>query len=174
MTPQQNEALEALIGRALTAEQATQIDPLLHPDNRNDAAIAAILSQGRAVSDPATKFTSLGIAERFPALNGLPGPLAAEMVLQKLEGFAAAAGQSADAATKLLGNATARQMGHLTGGGMAIGSPAIAQMLAVIVSAGAMSQAEADALTSVASKPDPIDINTLSRALNTAEGRVNG
>lgn len=174
MTPQQQTALETIAGRSLTQPEIEQIDPLLDPDNRNDVAIAAILSTGRTISDPVTKFTSLGIAERFPPLGGLPGPLAAEMVLQKLEGFAAAAGQSADAATKLLGNATARQMGHLTGGGMAIGSPAIAQMLAVIVASGAMTQAEANALTSIASKPNPIDINAMSRALNTAEGRANG
>lgn len=113
-------------------------------------AVAAALSQGLTVMDTETKFTSLGIAERFPALGPLPGPLAAEMVLQKLEGFAAAAAQSEDVATKLLGGATQRQMQHLKTNGMAIGSPAIAAMLAVIVQAGTLTQQEADALVSVA------------------------
>lgn len=131
----------------------------------NTQAIADALSTGRTVADPVTKFTSLGIAERFPTLSGLPGPLAAEMVLQKLEGFALAAGASADFATKLLGDATARQMGHLKTGGMAIGSPAIAQMLAVIVASGAMTQAEADALTSVAHMPDPVTHTEVGAAL---------
>lgn len=126
----------------------------LVPDS---VALSAALSSGRTRYDSTTKFTSLGIAERFPALSGLPGPLAAEMVLRKLEGFAALAQQSEDAATKLLGHATARQMAHLTGAGMAIGSPAVAQMLAVIVAGGALTQAEADALRSVALEPAPVD-----------------
>lgn len=133
---------------------------------RNDSEIAQLLSAGRKRQDAATKFASLGIAERFPALGGIPGPLAAEMVLQKLEGFAVAAQQSQDATIKLLGAATARQMRHLEGGGMAIGSPAVAAMLAVIVQAGALTQVEADALTSIASVDDPVPIGAVSDALN--------
>ena len=64
MTPAQKSALEALISPpapqapvALTAEQIEQIDPLLDPNNRNDVAIAAILSAGRTRPVP----TEIGI-----------------------------------------------------------------------------------------------------------------
>ena len=134
---------------------------------RNDTAIAAALSTGRTRIDPTTKFASLGIAERHGALNGLPGPLAAELVLQKLEGFAALAVQSPDPATKLLGGAVQRQMKHLEGSGMAVGSPAVAAMLAVIVQADGITQAEADALVAVARVADPIGVDAVSMALNS-------
>lgn len=132
---------------------------------RDALAIASAFNAGRSRQDHATKFTSLGISERFPALGALPGPLAAEMVLQKLEGFREAALSSADPATKLLGGAIKRQMQHLEGNGMAIGSPAVAQMLAVIVAAGGLTQPEMDALVSVASVPDPVTEIDVRRAL---------
>jgi hypothetical protein len=131
----------------------------------NTQAIADALSAGRTRADTATKYTSLGISERFPALGGLPGPLAAEALFQKLEGFAAAAAVSEDPATKLLGGATSRQMEHLKINGMAIGSPAVAAMLAVIAGSGAITQAEADALVSVAAVPDPITHTQVGEAI---------
>jgi hypothetical protein len=136
---------------------------------RNDAAIAVSLSAGKKKSDPSTKFTSLGIAEKFPSLNGLPGPLAAEIILQKIEGFATAALASQDPVTALLGASTQRQMQHLTNNGMAIGSPAIAAMLAVMVQAGALTQPEVDALVSVAAVDDPVSVNEVSFALSEVQ-----
>lgn len=136
------------------------------------AEIAEALSVGRKRRDAVTKFTSLGIAERYPSIGGLPGPLAAELCLQKLEGFAQTASQSQDPATKLLGAATLRQMGHLTGGGMAIGSPAIGQMLAVIVGAGALTQAEATALQDVSLVDDPVSEFTVRQAIYSDDGGI--
>lgn len=143
---------------------AIAASPDLQSLGEDTFAIAEAISAGRTNQDGVTKFSSLGIAERFPALGPLPGPLAAEMVLQKLEGFATAAQQSADTATKLLGAATARQMRHLEGSGMAIGSPAVAAMLGVIVQSGALTQIEADALTSIAAVSDPISELEVRRA----------
>lgn len=139
---------------------------------RDDQAIAAALSLGRTKADPVTKFTSLGIAEKFPALGPLPGPLAAEMVLQKIEGFAAFAVQQADPATKLLGAATQRQMKHLEGNGMAIGSPAIGAMLMVMVQAGALTQQEVDALVSVAAVEDPVSQHEVRVAIFADDGTL--
>lgn len=138
--------------------------------SRDTEAIAAAVSALRVRKDQTTKYTSLGISERFPALGSLPGPLAAEMVLQKLEGFRDAALASADPATKLLGGAIKRQMQHLEGNGMAIGSPAVAQMLAVIVGAGGLTRAEMDALVSVAAVPDPVSDLDVRRALWSDKG----
>jgi hypothetical protein len=118
---------------------------------RDDAAIAAALSVGYKVRDPVTKYTSLGICERIKSLNGLPSALAGEVVLQKLESFAAGALAGNDAFDKLLGAQIKRQMGHLGGAGMAVGSPALTDMLAVVVSKAesGLTKEEADALQDV-------------------------
>jgi hypothetical protein len=55
MTPAQQLSLEGLISRELTGDEIAEIDPLL-PD-RNDVAIAAILSAGRVKTQP----TPIGI-----------------------------------------------------------------------------------------------------------------
>lgn len=159
MTPQE-------IRDAITASPELQA---LVPDT---TALASALSAGRTTFDAVTKFSSLGISERFPALGGLPGPLAAELVFQKLEGFAAVAKSSQDPATALLGGATERQMGHLKASGMAIGSPAVGAMLSVIVSAGALTQAEADALVSVAAVPAPVSEFDVRVAIYNDDGTL--
>ena len=135
----------------------------------NHQRIAELLSAGRKKPDPVTKFASLGIAERYPTLGGLPGPLAAELCLQKLETFAAAAIESDDTATRLLGGAARRQMKHLEGSGMALGSPAISAMLAVIVGAGGLTQAEADALVGIAVIDAPVSLASVSAAINEGD-----
>lgn len=151
---------------------AIDADPALLALVPDTEALAAALSAGRKVRNPATKYTSLGMAERFPALGGLPGPLACELALQKLEGFATAARQSADPATKLLGATIARQMTHLTGGGMAIGSPAITAMLSIVVGAGALTQAEADALQDVAAVDAPVSEYEVRAAIFADDGTL--
>jgi hypothetical protein len=94
------------------------------------------------------------------------------MVLQKLEGFAVAAAASPNTAVKLLGATITRQMKHLTGLGMTLGSPAIAQMLAVVVKAGGLSQDEVDALLSVAEVDDPISEFDVRCAIYAADGSL--
>ena len=164
MTPEQLTALQTLAGRTLTQPEIDALTPLVGV--RNDTGIAALLSVGRTRRDPATKYTSLGIAERHAPMGGLPGALASEVALQKLEGFAAAVLAGSDAVLKLLGAQIVRQMRHLEGAGMAIGAPALGDMLAIVVQAGAMSQAEADALQDVASEPDPVAERAVTLALN--------
>ena len=51
-------------------------------DAQKDRMIASLLSEGRTAPDPTEQLSSLGLSSRFPPLNGLPGPLAAELVLQ--------------------------------------------------------------------------------------------
>ena len=55
MTPAQQAALEGLVSRALTEDEAIAIDALL--TERNDVAIAAVLSNGRTKTKP----TPIGI-----------------------------------------------------------------------------------------------------------------
>lgn len=138
--------------------------------SRNDVAIAAVVSEGRTRINPTEKFSSLGISAGFPVINGLPGPLAAELVLQKLERFAATAAAADDMPTQLLGGAIVRQMKHLEGDGMAVGSPALIDLLKTIVMAGVLTQEEADALVAVAAVPDPVSVGEVSDALNAAQG----
>jgi len=169
MTPEQLTALQTLAGRTLTQPEIDALTPLVAV--RDDAGIAAVLSlkadgTPRTRRDPATKYTSLGIAERHSSLGGLPGALASEVALQKLEGFATAVLAGADPVLKLLGAQIRRQMKHLEGSGMAIGSPALGAMLGIVVQAGAMTQAEADALQDVASEPDPVAERAVTLALN--------
>jgi hypothetical protein len=135
--------------------------------------LAAALSIGRVRRDPALKISSLGIAEKMPAIGPLPGPLAAELVLQKLEVFAQAATQSPDQASQLLGATIKRQMTHLAGpSGMAIGSPAVEQMLSVVVAAGGLTQPEMAALLSVVESPDPVSEFEVRRAIYADDGSL--
>ncbi len=127
--------------------------------------IATIVSAGRKAPDTSTKFSSLGISERFPALGGLPGPLAAENVFQKLEAFAAAAIAGADPVGKLLGGACVRQMAHLKASGMAIGSPAVKSMLDAIVARNGLTQDESDALVGVALVDAPVSVQEVITAM---------
>lgn len=124
--------------------------------SRDAGAIAEALSVGRTRIDATEMYASLGISERFPELAGLPGPLGAELVFRKLEGFSTAALTSEDIVVSLLGGAVIRQMGHLQRTGLAIGSPAVIAMLGAIVQVGGLTQVEADALISVAEVPNPI------------------
>ena len=164
MTPEQITALQALAGRTLTQPEVDALTPLVGV--RNDTGIAALLSVGRTRRDPATKYTSLGIAERHAPMGGLPGALASEVALQKLEGFATAVLAGADPVLKLLGAQIRRQMKHLEGSGMAIGSAALGAMLGIVVQAGAMTQAEANALQDVAAVPEPVAERAVTLALN--------
>lgn len=128
-------------------------------------AIAAAVNMGRTRIDPLEMYASLWISERYPTIDGLPGPLGAELLFRKLESFAADAVASGDTIKSLLGGAVIRQMGHLQRSGLAIGSPAVVAMLNTIAAYGGITQAEADALVSVAAVPDPVTEFDVRRAI---------
>lgn len=132
---------------------------------RDSQAIADVLNVGRKRIDSLEMYASLGISERFPELDGLPGPLGAELVFRKLEAFSAVAAGSEDPVSSLLGGAVIRQMAHLPRAGLAIGSSAVIAMLQAIVGAGGLTQAEADALVSVSYIPDPVSEFEVRRAI---------
>ena len=69
MTPIQQSALEALAGRALTANDVAQIDPLLA--ERDDVAIAAALSIGRTRMQ--STFIGVGTIIEVLAAHGSSG-----------------------------------------------------------------------------------------------------
>lgn len=162
MTPTQNAALAALVGRALTQDEATAIDGYL-PARRDDL-IAALLSTGR--TEVAPRMTSArGIAERVSG-----GPVAAEVILLKLEGARDAMLASADQKQHVMGSLLRRQLTFLAGEGLDFGSAALRGMLDQFASAGILTSGEVDALKAIAVRPAPISTSQVSDALNAAEG----
>lgn len=114
----------------------------------------------------ATELSSLALASRFPlGPNNMPGPLYAELVLQKIEGFADTAVQSQDLLIKLFGSQIKRQMVHLSGKGMDFGDPDMHQMFDQMQQAGALDEADVEALKSVAQIDDTVSAEMVSLAL---------
>lgn len=161
MTPEQQTALESLVARALTAEEIAQIDPLLDPDNRNDVAIAGALSVGRTAV--VSQFVSeRGILERYPH-----GPVEADALITALEAFGATAHPMASIVRRALKFLAQPE-------GLDLGSPATQGLIDQLAAGGVLTTTQRDGLRTMATAAAPIDINDLSRALNTAEGRING
>lgn len=155
MTPNERSALEALAGRAFTAEDDAVIDAAL-PARRDDL-IAAHLSTGRArvVSHFASE---RGILERFPL-----GPLAADELLAALEAFA----QTAHPMARIVGRAL-KFLAQPEG--LDIGAPATQGLIDQLVAGGVLTEAQRDGLRAMATQPDPITTNQVSDALNKAQG----
>lgn len=158
MTPQQQAAIEAVHGAALTPQQAADIAAMV--DERRDKDLADYLSQGRTEIRP--RMTSArGIAERMSG-----GPLAAEVVLIKLEGARDALLASASQNDKVLGSLLRRQLGFLAGEGLDFGSAALRGMLDQFVTAGILTAGEVAALKAIAEFAAPIEVVRISDALN--------
>lgn len=154
MTPAQQSALEAVAGRALTAGDIAVLDPLLAYDNRDDVAIAAHLSAGR------TRPVHVPIAD-------LQAYLQSHGIWWVLKSAAAdAAHPGCQAATAVLEVATARY------DNIDFELSFVGFVLSSLVTAELMSAADYAALLAMASTPDPIHTNTVSDALNVAEGRL--
>lgn len=150
MTPAQQSALEALVGRQLAVEDLAAIEP--HLVGRNDVAIAEVLSAGRmrigTVSTPA-----------FASWAAATGMRAAVEDIAMTQGHAL---RSSALALRdvLMGGAPGIRMDY----------PANQQMLAAWVQAGALAQADHDSLIALATVDDPITQPAVSAALNAAEG----
>ena len=145
MTPQQQTALEALAGRALTTGEITTIDGYL--PNRRDDQIAAMLSSGRV----RVQKTLGGIGTVLEAL----GPVDGAALLDQLE---------AQAATV---PAVKWAFVLINRGELDFGSPATRAMIDQLLPApvGAV-------LKAVAEVADPLTVGQVSDALNVAEGRL--
>lgn len=170
MTAAQQAALETLAGRVLTALEITTIDPWLDSDNRRDDLIAGLLSiERRKISS--TMVSSRGLAEK---LEG--GPVAAEIVLGKLEKFVSDSEVMLDTAenstAKMYGKILKRQLSFLNSEGLDFGSAALRGMLDGFASLTIITVDEATKLKAIASTRDPLSQDTVSRALNIAEGRM--
>lgn len=157
MTPNQQTALAALVGRALTEAEVEAIDALL--PQRRDADIAAILSVGR------TRLHSRLISERgvISALGIVPG----ETFLQGIEAFVA----QAPAQGHPLAGAWAgikRAAGWLKGEGIDLGDALTQQLLAAMGAAGVVDASSAATLAALGRAPDPISHLAVSAAIEGA------
>ncbi len=149
MAPNQQSSLEGLVGRSLTADEVASIDLVLL--DRNDVAIAAILSTGRVKTQP----TPIGIGTVLAVMAPSGGAF-----LNAIESKGAT-----DANVKWALKMIEQQT-------FDVGHPVTrAQLEAFAADTPAMATA-VDALMAVAEVADPIHYNAVSDALNVAEGRV--
>ncbi len=149
MTPQQQTALESLVGRSLTPAEITELDTLL-PD-RNDVAIAALLSQGRVKTQP----TPIGIGTVLAVMAPDGGDF-----LNALEAMGPT-DANVKWALEMIKQAT-----------FDVGHPVTRLQLQAFAGAIPTMADAVVALLAVAESADPINFNAVSDALNIAEGRV--
>ena len=149
MTPEQQTALESLVDRMLTNEEVTEIDQYL--PQRNDVAIADVLSRGRVRASTCL----IGIGTILSVLN----PIAGGAALDALE------------AMKANNSAVKWAFYLLESGNLDIGLPATRLQVDALVGP-VFSHEQAAALKAIAEEADPINYNSVSDALNIAEGRL--
>lgn len=147
MTSAQQAALEALVGRSLTADEIASIDSLL--PTRNDVAIAAVLSVGRVK----VQSMRIGIGTILATMRPNGG-----VFLDALETLAAT-----DSNVKWT-------LKLIEASNFDIGLTATREELATFATANPTLADEITALLAVAESADPIHYNAVSDALNIAEG----
>lgn len=161
MTPAQTDALAALIGRALTAQEQVELAPMVQAGQTG--RIGEYLSARRLVVT-SHLVSARGLAERIAG-----GPLAAEAVLLKLEGARDSMLASADQQQRVLGSLLRRQLGFLAGDGLDFGSPALRTMLDQFAALGILTAAETQAAKDVALRPGVVSEQSVQAALEQAE-----
>ncbi len=162
MTPAQQAALEALVGRVLTGDEITQITPLVAAGATQ--AIADALGAGPVQIAPRNT-SARGLAQMVPG-----GPIAAEVVLLKLEGARDAMLASADQQQQVLGSLLRRQLRFLDGDeGLDFGSPALRGMLDQFAQLGILTTDEVAGLKAIAESSPPITHTQVGAALQGGE-----
>ena len=154
MNTAQQTALETLVGRALTTEEISAIDPLLA--DRNDGAIACLLSQGR------TKLVQHMIGERG-VIDKL-GPVAGDAFLTALESIQAES--DLPAAMQPCFGAIKRGAAWLkTDAGLDVGSATLRGLLDALVSAGKLDATSVATIKALAVQDDPVTSQQVTHAL---------
>lgn len=161
MTPAQQAALEALAGRVLTPDEIAQITPLVASGATQ--AIADLLGHSPAEIYPRNT-SARGLAQMMPG-----GPIAAEVVLLKLEGARDAMLASGDQQQQVLGSLLRRQLRFLDGDeGLDFGSPALRGMLDQFAQLGILTNEEVAGLKAIAERALPITHTQVGHALQGA------
>ncbi|MCA0240205.1 MAG: hypothetical protein LCI02_05040 [Proteobacteria bacterium] len=161
MTPKQQSALEALAGRTLSVVEVEQIDAALAAGDL--AAVATLLSVDRKRLAPRI-LSARGLAEQVPG-----GPIAAEIILMKLEGARDKMLESSDPQQRVMGSLLRRQLGFLAGDGLDFGSPQLRGMLDQFAALGILDQSEVDGLQRIALVDDPITWRQVADAVQGVE-----
>lgn len=127
---------------------------------RRDDLIATALSAGRTKVVP-RMVSARGLASKVPG-----GPLAAEVILLKLEGARDAMLASQDPQTKVMGSLLRRQLGFLSADGLDFGDAALRGMLDQFAALEILTADEVAGLKAIAVAADPVSTNDVSHALN--------
>ncbi|HSD36094.1 MAG TPA: hypothetical protein VLC92_01215 [Rhodocyclaceae bacterium] len=149
MTSEQQAALAAVAGKALSAEQVAIVEPMLAA--RDDVAIAAALSVGRTRLVPC----KIGVGSILAALN--PGGGA---FLEAVEAMGAT-----DLNVKWA-------MYLIKSGELDVGMAVTREMLTAFAAEHPGLAASVAALMALAEVPEVVGYNLVSDALNIAEGRM--
>lgn len=151
MTPQQQQALEQVLGRALASDELAAIEPLLDPDNRQDVQIAELMS---GLRPPRIVSRMVGIGTVLAALAPAGGEF-----LDALEALAAT-----DPNVKWV-------LRLIEQGNLDVGLPVTREQFSAYADNLPALAGNIHALLAVAEMPDAIHYNQVSDALNVAEGR---
>ncbi len=152
MTPAQQTALEAVVGRALGVPELEQIEPYIaDPDNRNDVEIAALLSVGRT----RTQSQRIGVGTVLATL-GAGGGAFLDALVQ--------VGQ--------LNRNVYWAMELIRASNFDIGMPATRAQMQTLATAVPAVAGGIAALLELGLVPDPLPVSAISHALNIAEGRM--
>lgn len=151
MTAAQLTALQALVGRDLTADEAAQVDAFIAAD-RNDAGVAALLSLGRTRQAD----TAIGIGD----------------ILDVLRGVGSGGGAFLDT-LQALGQQD-RDLHYvyvlLESGRLHINRPSVRAGMQQLAQAVPSLAPQIEALTHLGIEPDPLTVGQVSDALNAAGG----
>lgn len=155
MTPSQQSALEALYGKPLTAQQVTDLSPLVLV--RNDAGVATYLSTGRTVqaSVPITAFLGWAASVGMRSVIEDAAHLSTSKYYTTLR-------DSALAVLDIITNKTDLDLSSSSAGQGNLG------MLNAWVTAGAITSVQEATLVAMATVPAPISTDAVSTVLNGA------
>lgn len=146
MTPAQQSSLEALAGRLMTAAEVTLAN------GRADGALAASLSVGRTVQGR----VATAVLAAWLSKTGLRATI--EDLSKNITSPYRSGGLT-------ILDLLSRESAGIDFGASIMGQGNLA-MLAAWVSAGIITQAQSDALTTLAASPAPIDCNAVSNILS--------
>lgn len=157
MTPQQRQALEGIHGAPLSAQQIEAIDPLLDWDNRDDVAIAALLSSWQQ-----------------PVMRSLTVDQVFDILFAAGEYSAMKQAQLAGDPRAVMAFALLMDAKQLGSGTVNLQLQATIDLLDSLQAEPALlTQAGRTALTTAATADAPaISVSEVSDALNLAEGRL--
>lgn len=177
MTPQQQAALEGVVGRPLTPAEVAQLDPLLAEGDRRDTQIADLCTALRGSRYPELRVTELGIRDlpvapryRHALLQVLRG--AAQQTPAWLDAAMDAAGVPAEDRPALADDLAAAHQWLAPGApGINAGAQGARMMLGLIAQAQPDAAPACEALLALVSDTR-IPTDQVSHALNVAEGRI--